>query len=92
MSGSVSALDSACKCQHGDGAFDAAARAYNLYARKAYAQGEQVFLNYGTHTNLFLLGMLPLTHSTHKPACHFCDARCAAKRMMWYPMITSGGE
>jgi hypothetical protein len=41
---------------HGDGAFDVAERKYKLYARKAYAAGEQVFMNYGGHSNLQLLG------------------------------------
>ncbi|CAK0784490.1 hypothetical protein CVIRNUC_007694 [Coccomyxa viridis] len=40
---------------HGDGTFDSETRVYKLHARTRYLPGEQVFLCYGSHSNLDLL-------------------------------------
>ena len=40
----------------GDGHYDVEAREYRLFARRPYRAGEQVFLCYGGHTSLELLG------------------------------------
>lgn len=40
----------------GDGQFDEASREYRLHARGPVRHGDQVFLCYGVHTNLQLLG------------------------------------
>lgn len=44
----------------GDGHFDTESREYRLYTRCAVPAGAQVFLCYGVHTNLQLLGKLHL--------------------------------
>lgn len=53
----------------GDGRFDGDSKAYKLHARRRYSAGDQVFLCYGTHTNLELLEhygfVLPATLNPH---------------------------
>ena len=64
---------------HGDGSFDASTNVYCVRTRSAIAQGDEVLLCYGRHTNVQLLEYYGfcLEHNPHDkaplPIDYFCD-------------------